>query len=611
MEPGYQGDPIDLPEGSTLNGVDANGLAWVKGPQGNVVGHDPSTLSDGSKSMLGLDAGSAGPADAGTAGPTDAGATTAPGSDGLVPAPASFGTTPPAAPPAEPGLWDRVTSAATAHPYLAALATGPVAPAVIGTELGIAGARAVAPKLMGTTQETVDQTKAVPAGYQPPPAPDPSASPTTPVKPAELLTGGGGGGGASDLSGAENKAVGQEQADTMTAAKTEGDIATAKAGNTVTNEQAQAQAQADAQAKLKQIHDETVARYQQYDAEQKKLDDQHEDPNHWWDSRTTGQRVAATISMALGGFAEGFGIHDASPVQKYIQQDIDAQRQNYERSSKNLAAKRSAYADYRAAGLSDNEATLLLTKNQLQSSLNVANAMVDQKTAGPLVQQRAKILSDKLGTELVQTDAKLKNEAAQTTLTRVETQGKSQENQIQKIQFNQGQAQKQAGGVVPGSPQAKVAVQLPDGRTVMALDEESAKKQREKEETAQTYISGLKKLKDIYAAHPVASQWPSETQSEAEALRKEIAGAKASFRAGKDNPARGALLDKFEKDLPGGGAAPWVTDRAMHGLDTEINQAQSDLLSSRSANLIGFAGVSNTDAQDKAKAAAAKKYGGV
>ncbi len=76
------------------------------------------------------------------------------------------------------------------------------------------------------------------------------------------------------------------------------------------------------------------------------LADYHENPNHFWQTRSTAQTVAGFIGIALGGFVQGVrgGENVAlKQINHAIDRDIDAQRANFQAKKDSVAVKRSAY----------------------------------------------------------------------------------------------------------------------------------------------------------------------------------------------------------------------------------------------------------------------------
>ncbi len=81
-------------------------------------------------------------------------------------------------------------------------------------------------------------------------------------------------------------------------------------------------------------------------ADAKALSNYHENPNHFWESRSTGHKVAGLISIFLGGLASGLRGGPNTVVEmlnKASDDDIAAQRHNYMAQKDSLEAKRSAY----------------------------------------------------------------------------------------------------------------------------------------------------------------------------------------------------------------------------------------------------------------------------
>ncbi len=72
----------------------------------------------------------------------------------------------------------------------------------------------------------------------------------------------------------------------------------------------------------------------------------HENPDHFWQTRSTAQTVAGFIGIALGGFVQGVrgGENVAlKQINHAIDRDIDAQRANFQAKKDSVGVKRSAY----------------------------------------------------------------------------------------------------------------------------------------------------------------------------------------------------------------------------------------------------------------------------
>jgi len=82
------------------------------------------------------------------------------------------------------------------------------------------------------------------------------------------------------------------------------------------------------------------------------------DPNHWWNSRSTGQKIAGAIAILAGGVSQAFSKSDKNPIVEqitgYIHQDIDAQKDNMSqaweayKTAHGMEESDQAYANFRA-----------------------------------------------------------------------------------------------------------------------------------------------------------------------------------------------------------------------------------------------------------------------
>jgi hypothetical protein len=106
------------------------------------------------------------------------------------------------------------------------------------------------------------------------------------------------------------------------------------------------QAQQDARAKIANAyvedHKQKLADYQNQitDAMSSKID-----PNHFWNSKSTGSQIGLIVAQALGGFNQGFSGGKipntaADMIQARIQQDVAAQQANAENKWKGVGAQK-------------------------------------------------------------------------------------------------------------------------------------------------------------------------------------------------------------------------------------------------------------------------------
>lgn len=153
-------------------------------------------------------------------------------------------------------------------------------------------------------------------------------------------------------------------------------------------------------------------RHQELTAETEKLYsdtlNQKVDPNHFWASMSTGNRIIAAISLALGGIGGGLtgkgGNVALDIINKAIDRDIEAQKGNLENKKSLLSINLQRTRD-----LNEAEA---LTRSQLSA---VAAAQVQKnlsKSAGPIAQANAQVLLGQLKGQWAQSNMNLSMMAA-------------------------------------------------------------------------------------------------------------------------------------------------------------------------------------------------------
>lgn len=196
-----------------------------------------------------------------------------------------------------------------------------------------------------------------PAGPPPPPnvnaAPPADAGPVDPHPFPLTLVGGGGvipahevemrgpslraaQGAANDALGAASQQMASRSEDT---AQREYEMYLAQ------ERQAQAR-QAAAQQAAAERDEELQQRAQDFDQSVKALSKMSLDPNRFWASRTTGQKISAMVGIALGGFVQGArGGSNAGLdiINQQIERDIKAQEFAYSAARDTANAKQTAF----------------------------------------------------------------------------------------------------------------------------------------------------------------------------------------------------------------------------------------------------------------------------
>ncbi len=183
-----------------------------------------------------------------------------------------------------------------------------------------------------------------------------------------------------------NRGVGQAQQDSSTATSLKGE--------------------AEARGALA-LHDQRMAERNHKDldaqsrdmlADARNLANYHEDPNHFWESRSTGQRMAGLIGVILGGFAQGMhGGPNAAldQLNRAQDKDIDAQRAKYNANKDSLVAKRSAYGmAMERFNHDDTKATMALRLSMLDKRDAMAQQTAAQHAGTDTMDRLDKFLAD-------------------------------------------------------------------------------------------------------------------------------------------------------------------------------------------------------------------------
>ena len=136
------------------------------------------------------------------------------------------------------------------------------------------------------------------------------------------------------------------------------------------------------------------------------------DPDHFWGSRSTGQRVAGTIGLLLGDIGAGLSggkNYAREAVNSAIDRDIDAQKLNLEKKKGELSYLGQVYADAKAKTGSDKAAALEAKQVALHRlSLDVQQTAL--RSGSTRAQQQAQVIDAQLLAE----QAKLRAESDKT-----------------------------------------------------------------------------------------------------------------------------------------------------------------------------------------------------
>lgn len=219
------------------------------------------------------------------------------------------------------------------------------------------------------------------------------------------------------------------------------------------------------------------------------------DPARWWNSRNTGQKIAAFASAFLSGVAR-----QPDMIQQYIQDDIAAQRYNLDRADRNKQAKVEGAKTLLGVARERFQDTLLADAAARSAALENASRIADIATArykeGDAGVRRQELLAD-LAKQKAEADTAFAARAQQLGLQQAELALKLRAQQAEQVQQYAALAA-EGGRVVDQSTltpeQRKRAVFVAPGRAVLAVDEDSAKKLRAAEEGHADLTEALREM---------------------------------------------------------------------------------------------------------------------
>lgn len=122
------------------------------------------------------------------------------------------------------------------------------------------------------------------------------------------------------------------------------------------------------------------------------------DPNRYWHSMSTGQKVANMIAIALGGFGMGYAGKQGNPVMdqinRYVDLDIQAQKDNFDRLRGQMGDKINLYGLARQSGLDGINAKLAAKSAALQQAEMMVKEQMARSQAPEVVARGQKALAD-------------------------------------------------------------------------------------------------------------------------------------------------------------------------------------------------------------------------
>jgi hypothetical protein len=275
------------------------------------------------------------------------------------------------------------------------------------------------------------------------------------------------------------------------------------------------------------------------------------DPDRWWNSRDTGQKIAAFASAFLTGFA---GRPDV--IQQMIQRDIDAQQFNLDRADRNKARALEGQKGLVALAR-DRFGDAILASRAAETAAAEYWLKIAQREAAGYKGREAEVKKQELTAAAMQFYAEKKEafrvRAAQLGLQQAELALNVQAAQAKMAGAQSGMAAEQ-GQAVPLATltpeQKKRAVVLPgsQGRAVLALSEDAAKALRSQDEGISELtdaLGGMLKLRREYGPetlnrNAVSTAKALETKALLALKKAESAGA---LDAGMVEVSKGIIAD--------------------------------------------------------------------
>lgn len=386
----------------------------------------------------------------------------------------------------------------------------------------------------------------------------------------------------------------------------------AKAKNVAALAQEQADIQAKQAAELAALQ---KGWQQRFEANQARVEKAQQDiasgkidPNHFWETRTTGQRVAGILGLVLGGFYSGYTGRE-NPAEKLLNQaidrDIDAQKAN-------LGKKQTELNFYMQQGHTIQEATQLAKADALQRTAAQLQLAATQH-AGPEAMAAAQEASAKLSQQGLLLKQKafedgLGNQVRQVQL-RQALEAQQQARQAAGVQGQVVEALRTGRGMTPqleaqlpkelSQRVVHVAEERPvtrEGRPVvdasgnprtahvatarLALDEEAAKKAREELKLNSGMDKKVRALEAFVREHPRGTLGAADNQRAAILLNDvKLEWAKAQEGLSRYTELESGTLDKMIAD-PGSiyGAATGKTGASLQYLRRAVNDTKAGIL---------------------------------
>lgn len=342
--------------------------------------------------------------------------------------------------------------------------------------------------------------------------------------------------------------------------------------------------QAEYDAELKKVRDERTAYESDFMKKReelvKEVDKAGEiNPNRYWDSKSTGAKITASIGIALGAIGaamQGSGENQALKIiQNAIDRDIDAQKANAGKLQQKLQNNDSIF-NLALKKFGDSEAATLAARSEALGRVQLQTSMIANQTQSKQAKAQADLLMAQIGEEKAKTNLALEQTVAKKFVARQATMGPGVEDP----------------NALPEDMQ-KRAVKMPNGLYKPAISDAAAKTVNEVTIASDQMKNILSKMRALNS--------PSLPYSEKTALAESL---KTEYILAKKNAEQLGVLSQTDRDMvestlgnPGG----WRPGKTEALIKLAEDNMQKKLDSTYSQLVPGYKPIKRYEAPDMRK----------
>lgn len=170
----------------------------------------------------------------------------------------------------------------------------------------------------------------------------------------------------------------------------------------------------DDRKKVEEEENQVMERYKALDEAEKVASDKKVDPDRYWSEKSTGQKILAGITLALGAYGAGFtGRNDAATViQNQINADIDRQQKAIDTEKEGITQKRGIYKDMLAL-LGDKKSAMTAAEIAYLKGTEMQVAGMQARARGAEIKANAQNLRGQLQDKIEQKKLEFVNASIQ------------------------------------------------------------------------------------------------------------------------------------------------------------------------------------------------------